>query len=479
MSPFLVVLIGVVFVIVAIAKLKIHPFFALILAALLVGILSPVPLDSLKPLKEGEVAPPHATLVLQHTAMHFGVLAGKIGIVIVLAAVIGLALMESGAADKITRRLLALLGEKRANYALLGSGYILSVPVFFDTVFYLLVPLARALRMRTGRNFLLYIMAICAGGVVTHSLVPPTPGPLIMVEALGLDLGQAILGGFLLGLPPALLGGILLPRFLSRRIDPPIRDVAGSSTEELEAIVNKPESELPGFFVSILPVILPVVLITVHSIVGAIQKASETPESYAWLFAVTSFLGDKLFALGLGTALALWLMARQKGYSLKKLTQSLEPALMSAGIIILITCAGGSFGSMLKSIGLEEAIKPLIEDNEKTGLVFILIAWGISVVMKVAQGSGTVAMITASSIMAGIVGPDTALGYHMIYIFGAIAFGSMVVSWMNDSGFWVVCKMSGFTEEETLKTWTVMLGVMGVVGLVEVLVLAWLLPLAG
>ena len=228
----------------------------------------------------------------------------------------------------------------------------------------------------------------------------------------------------------------------------------------------------------LLPVMLPVVLITLHSVIGAIRKASESPESYDAIMRVTSFLGDKLFALGLGTVIAVWLMARQKGHSLKSLTQALEPALMSAGIIILITAAGGAFGAMLKSVGLREEIAGMVEGNEGFGLVFILIAWGIAAVMKIAQGSATVAMITASSIMGGILGTDTDLGFHMIYIFAAVAFGSKFMSWMNDSGFWVVCKMSGFTEEEALKSWSVMLGAMGVVGLFEVLILAWLLPLA-
>ncbi|MEM7263568.1 MAG: hypothetical protein AAF488_16390, partial [Planctomycetota bacterium] len=283
---------------------------------------------------------PQASLALEAAGTFLGSLAGKISIVIALAAVVGQALMESGAADKITRRLLGFLGEKRANFALLGSGYVLSVPVFFDTVFFLLVPLARALRMRTGKNFLLYVMAICAGGAVTHSLVPPTPGPLIMVEFLDLDLGQAILGGFLLGLPVAIFGGIILPMWLTKFVDPPLRETAGSSNEELEAIVSKDEKELPGFLVSIAPVALPVLLITAHSVLGAFQRISPVPESYESILTITSFFGDKLFALGLGTAIALWVLVRQKGYSLGDLMKSLEPALGAAGTIILITCAG-------------------------------------------------------------------------------------------------------------------------------------------
>lgn len=479
MSPFIVLVIGVAFIIAAITILKIHPFFALLLAAVLVGMLARPDL----PAEPGEEGLPRATLALEVTAREFGSLAGKIGIVIALAAVIGQCLMQSGAADKITRRLLGLMGESRANYALLGSGYILSVPVFFDTVFFLLVPLARALRLRTGRNYILYVMAICAGGVVTHSLVPPTPGPLVMLEKLdiGLHLGTAILGGFLLGLPAAFFGGILLPRWLLRFGDFPMRDAPGSSTEELEEIVSKPESELPGFWASALPVILPVVLITLHSVLdavprSAVEKVFADPSAFDGILGVTSFLGNKHLALGLGTAIALWVLARQKRYSLARLTASLEPALMAAGTIILITCAGGAFGAMLKLTGIGEQLQGLAGSG--SGLLLLLIAWGISSVMKIAQGSGTVAMITAASIVGGILKTGVELPFHPIYVFAAIAYGSMVTSWMNDSGFWVVCKMSGFTQKETLRTWSIQLGSMGIIGLIEVLILSQILPLA-
>ena len=180
-------------------------------------------------------------------------MAGKIGIVIALAAVIGQCLMESGAADRITRTLLNIFGEKRANWALLLSGYCLSIPVFFDTVFFLLVPLARAMSLRTGKNYMGYVMAICAGGGITHGIVPPTPGPLLMAETLNIELGQAILGGFLIGLPVALFGGLVRPRLLvSRGRELPMRDTPGASTADLQEIVDRSEKELPGFFLSLI-----------------------------------------------------------------------------------------------------------------------------------------------------------------------------------------------------------------------------------
>ena len=476
MSPFLILLIGVLFIVAAIIWLKLHPFFALILAAVLVGIL---------PSNAVEVAPgvsvwEQALSSFESSATGLGLMAGKIGIVIALAAVIGQCLMESGAADRITRTLLNIFGEKRASWALLLSGYCLSIPVFFDTVFFLLVPLARAMFLRTGKNYMGYVMAICAGGVITHGIVPPTPGPLLMAETLNIELGQAILGGFLIGLPVALFGGLVLPRlFVSRGLDLPMRDTPGASTAELQEIVDRPEKELPGFFVSILPVALPVILITAHSVWKALGNESD----------VLALLGNKNLAMFIATGVAMALLARSKGYNLKQLTTAIEPALREAGVIILITAAGGAFGGMLKETGVGKTISDMVtgyvDGGEGTwglGVLLIFIAWGSAAVMKVAQGSGTVAVITAAGIMAGVLaGLDEAeveLPYHKIYIFAAISFGAKVISWMNDSGYWVVCKMSGFTEKETLKTWTAQLAAMGVFGLVEVLILSYLFPLA-
>lgn len=475
MSPFLILLIGVLFIVAAIIWFKLHPFFALILAAVLVGLL---------PSTAVEVAPgvsvwEQALRSFENSAAGLGLMAGKIGIVIALAAVIGQCLMESGAADRITRTLLNIFGEKRANWALLLSGYCLSIPVFFDTVFFLLVPLARAMFLRTGKNYMGYVMAICAGGVITHGIVPPTPGPLLMAETLNIELGQAILGGFLIGLPVALFGGLVLPRlFVSRGLDLPMRDTPGASTADLQEIVDRSEKELPGFFVSILPVALPVILITAHSVWKALGNESD----------VLALLGNKNLAMFIATGVAMTLLARSKGYNLKQLTTAIEPALREAGVIILITAAGGAFGGMLKETGIGKTISDMVtgyvDGGEATGglgVLLIFIAWGSAAVMKVAQGSGTVAVITAAGIMAGVLaGLDeagVALPYHKIYIFAAISFGAKVISWMNDSGYWVVCKMSGFTEKETLKTWTAQLAAMGIFGLIEVLVLIHLFPL--
>ncbi len=511
---FTVLLAGILFVVLAVTVLRIHPFLALILAAFLVGLLSPVPLglreevefetarldfrlnngvitaDEYRQLKgttrqrvrerlEARPQKPGAEAVqaLELTTREFGSTAASIGLVIVLAAIIGQCLMESGAADKITRRLLAFLGEKRAPLALLGSGYFLSVPVFFDTVFFLLVPLARALRLRTGKNFLLYVLAVCAGGTITHSLVPPTPGPLLMVENLsdqGLTLGAAIGFGFLLGLFPSAVG-LWLARTLNRRLDISPGPALGVDDEQLQEILHRPESRLPGFLPSVLPVVLPVVFISGNTVLETVVKGTVSLPD--WLMATSAFLGNKNMALLIGTAFAAAVLIRHQRLSLRAFSEKLEPAILSAGVIILITAAGGAFGKMLARAGISDALQGWMGDSEYAAAGYILLAWVLAAIMKIAQGSGTVAMITASGMMAAILGSEPVLPCHPIYVFAAIGFGGLLISWMNDSGFWVVGKMSGFTEKETLKTWTPLLAIMGIAGLVEVLILSFFFPM--
>ena len=455
--PFAVLAMGIVFVILAIAVFRIHAFISLILAAVFVGALS----DSLPGAEEGN----HFVTAIGLAMTEFGTTAGKIAWVIALAAIIGVCLMESGAADRIVRGMVRTLGESRAGVALVLCSFFLSIPVFFDTVFFLLIPLGQALAFRLGRNYLYFVMAVCSGGVITHGLVPPTPGPLVMVETLGLNLGFTIVAGIGLGLIPA-FSGLYFGKWLEGRLDIGVRESPGIRIVDIEAIVSKEDSELPSFFMSMLPVVLPVFLIAATSFLAIWTTEGQ-------FYELMQILGNKNVAMLLGTIIALYLLAKQRGVSFRALGEVIEGPLGMAGTIILITSAGGSFGAMIRHAGVGDSIRMATED---TGFSLIIMAWLVAAIMKVAQGSGTVSMITTSGIIAAIIGNGTGLGYSPVYLFAAIAFGSQMGSWMNDSGFWVVCKLSGFTEKETLKTWTALLAVMGIVGLVEVLIVSSIVP---
>jgi gluconate:H+ symporter, GntP family len=445
--PFVVLLLSVGVVVTLITKWRFHPFVALMLAALFVGLLSPAlpPVPGQNPL----------ITVIELPMAEFGIMAGKIAWVIALAAVIGTAMMESGAAEQIVNRLLNTLGEKRAALALVISGFILSIPVFFDTVFFLLIPLGITLARKTGKDFVLYVGAIGGGAVIAHSIVPPTPGPLIMAETLGIAVGTVILAGLAAGVIPALtvLG---VANWLNRKLTIPLR-----LTDEHVPSVQDP----PSLALSLLPIVTPLLMISLASVVEV--ATGNLPD---WV----AFQGNKNIAMGVGTFLALFLWTKTQKLSAQDLWGGIAKPLEVGGVIILITSAGGAYGAMIQHSGIGQAIRLATQGFR---VHYILLAWLIASVMKIAQGSGTVSMITAAAIMASLIGPQYQLPYHPIYILLSIGFGSLFVSWMNDSGFWVVARMSGFTEKEGLQTWTLMLAIISVVGLLQVLLFSWLLPL--
>jgi GntP family gluconate:H+ symporter len=375
--------------------------------------------------------------------------------------------MESGAADKITRVFVRALGEKHSSISLLSSGYVLSVPVFFDTVFYLLVPLARAMRVRTGKNYLLFLMSISAGGAVTHSMVPPTPGPLAMAATLNIDLGMMILVGAIVGLPMSIVGWFYAI-YRDKQLDIPLRETPGLTLKELEELAAQRDDQLPSFFMAMLPIVLPVLFITSNTVAVAMYG-----ETLPQLTSVTGFLGNPNFALLVSAAISLYLLASQKGYSLGELARPVETAFASGGLIILITAAGGAFGGMLV---LAQVGKTLGDMSQAWGIPVLLLSFLLGALLKVAQGSGTVAMITVSSIMAPII-LATPPPFHAVYVACAIGSGSLVGSWMNDSGFWIYKQMSGLTEIEALQTWTPLLVVLGVTGYVVTQIAAILVPL--
>ena len=274
LNPLVILLIGVVVVVGMIIVLRVNAFIALITAAMVVSLLS-----------AGELGEK-----ISRVADAFGDAAAKIGIVIALAAVIGKCLMDSGAADRIVRSFLKVLGEKRSSWALMGSGFVLSIPVFFDTVFYLLVPLARSLWKRTHKNYVLYVTAIGCGAAITHTLVPPTPGPLIMAEFLNIKLGLMIMMGVLVGFPTAVVG-LWVCRVMNRVFDIPMRPYSGETEPDPLA-----DEELPPLWLSLLPILLPVILICTNTVTEtalseATIAAMKSGRVFDWL-GWTAIFGD-------------------------------------------------------------------------------------------------------------------------------------------------------------------------------------------
>ena len=499
LAPLGVLLASIIFIVVAIGVLRMHAFIALILAALFAGWLTP-----------GE--PGHFVQVIKDVSAGFGATAAGVGIVIALAAIIGMCLMDSGAADRIVRTFMNVFGEKRAGWALLISGFVLSIPVFFDTMFFLVIPIARMLAIRTGKNYLFFVLCIGAGGAITHSIVPPTPGPLLVGNELQLNVGTTIIAGLAAGILPAIVA-MYFAKWLNAKGDIPVRSADGEG-EPASAPTEKSDSELPSFFAAVFPILLPVVLLGAFSVIDmveennlrkdtaildsvtstitadsqvaeadrpqAIKKAYEAeldkPENHTQAHTILKFLGDKIIALGLGALAAMLVLMRQTKLNLKEIGNKCAGPLETAGLIILITSAGGAFGKIIKATGISDVMQAYAED---WNINLILLAWFVTAIVRIAQGSATVSMITGVALMTSILDSGIQVDYHVAYIYLAIGFGSITCSWMNDSGFWIVGRLSGFTERETLRSWTPMLTIIAVVGLIETLIMSKILPLAG
>ena len=448
MIPLLILLLGVIIVVGMIVGLRINAFVALITAAIVISILSP-----------GEWS-----TKIARVATSFGSTAGSVGIVIAMAAIIGVTMMKSGAADRVVQAFIHFLGQDRGSPALASSGFVLSIPVFFDTVFYLLIPLARSMYSQTGRDYLKYVVAIAAGAAATHALVPPTPGPLVIAENLSVDLGTMIIIGALVALP-ATIFGLMYAGWLNRRMPVPMRDVPGIESSESQL------STLPGLAVSVLPIVLPIFLIAGKTVF--LPFVSDDTILARWVYV----LGDANMALLLAAIASTTLYISMRRPSGKVLGAVIEQSLMSGGLIILITAAGGTFGSMLKEAQIGPAISELFAGSSGvSGVGMLILGFGVASLLKFAQGSSTVAMITASAMLAAMITPES-LDFNVVYLGTAIGGGSLVGSWMNDSGFWIYSKMSGLTEVETLKSWSVLLVILGAsAGILSVL-LSIALPL--
>jgi GntP family gluconate:H+ symporter len=395
----------------------------------------------------------------------FGATAREIGILIAMAAILGKTLMESGAAERIVDSCRRLLGDDRVALAFLVSAFVLAALVLSDTTFYLLIPLAQAMRLRNGRDYTLYILAIVAGATMTHSLVPPAPGPVFVAAALHVPLGTMILGGAFIG-AIASTSGFIYALWANRRWDIPLRTSLAIDANHMR--LSDPET-LPPLWSSLIPVLLPITLIAARAV------ADSYPPAHPVLLRLLKTLGEKNVALSLGAAAGLILVAARRKVSkpAESFSASVGHGLSSAGVMVLIIAGGGAFGYVLRQTDIAATLKELLPASK---LALIPLAFLVAAAVRTAQGSAIVAMVTAAGIVAPIAAA-TDLGYNAVYLATAIGCGSKPVMWMNDAGFWIIGKTSGFTETETLKTATVLMIIMAVMGLLATMLAASLFPL--
>jgi len=443
MTPLGILLVALVIVVGGVLLLRVHPFLILIVAAFVVALLTPGAAGSAG----------------RRVAEGFGKTALDIGIVIAMASILGGCLSAAGAAERIVRSIQGVVGERRMPLALVCSAFVLGIPMFAESVFFLLLPLARAAWQRTGRGYLLCVLAIVAGGTMSHSLVPPTPGPLFVADALGVGMATMIGFGSLVGFAAA-LSGLAYARWADARwpVDPPADRPAA------EPASSRP---LPPLWAALVPIALPVVLISLES--WAESAGDAFPAALA---PAVRLAGERTMALTLAALAAVGVLAVAGGPA-AEMRRTIQDAVAEAGAVLLLIAAGGALGGTLRQAGLQDVFSGLAPAG---GLAVVVVAWLVTATIRIAQGSATVAMITA----AGVMGPAVATGAagcHPVYVALAIGCGSKMGMWMNDGGFWVIARMSGLSEVQTLRSAAAMVSIEGLVGLLLTLALAAAFPL--
>lgn len=438
-------LVGLVFLAVAtllvlVLYVRLHAFVALLLTSLVVAVLGGIPLADIAGIVEDGMG---STL-------------GYIATVIGLGAMVGEMLRQSGGAEQIAQTLLRTFGDDRAPWALSLTGLLVAIPVFFDVALILFIPLVYTLSERTGKSLLFYAIPLLAGIAVAHSFIPPTPGPVAVAGLLGADLGWVILFGVLAGVPSILVGGVLYGRYIGQQIH---LDVPESMREDPDG-GPKGDPSLPSFGQALSVIGLPLLLILGGTVSDVLLAEGTT------LRAALSFVGHPFVALVLAVLLAFYVLGVRGGYAMDDVQQIATKGLEPVGLIILVTGAGGVLGQVLVETGVGDA---LADAMAASNLPVVVLAFLIAVVVRVSQGSATVSMVTA----AGLVAPVFESGDYAAPVVGlttiAIAAGATVLSHVNDSGFWLVSRYLGMDESETLRAWTVMETIVGVVGFLVVL----------
>ncbi|KKI86869.1 GntP family permease [Shouchella clausii] len=413
-----------------VVKTKVHVFLALIIAASITGLV-------------GGMAPPD---VVNAITEGFGSTLGSIAIVIGFGVMMGRILEVSGAAERLAYTIVKVLGKRKEEWAMAITGYIVAIPIFVDSAFIILSPLAKALSKQTGKSIVALAIALAGGAVVIHSAVPPTPGPLGVAGIFDIDIGWMIISGMLFAIP-IVIAIVIYAKWLGKRIyQVPSEDGMDWVRPEKQLDVEqwleeKEQKELPSLLRSCLPIVVPIVLIFMNTTLNAMEASGPFVD-------YITFFGSPVIAVGIAVLLAIYGLFGhiQRSEALERM----EEGIKQAGIVLLVTGAGGALGFVLRQTGVGEHIGEIVVN---TGIPAILLPFVIATLIRFIQGSGTVAMITAASISAPILAD---MDVNMVLAAQAAALGSLFFSYFNDSLFWVVNRTIGIKQaKEQILVWSV------------------------
>lgn len=451
--------IGIAVLIFLVLKTKVQAFLALIICTVIVGVVGGMPLLN----TTIEVDGVEKTFgIINSITSGFGGTLGSIGIIIGFGVMMGQIFEVTGAAKRMAYTFLKLFGKKREEEALALTGFLVSILIFCDSGFVVLAPIAKAISRATKKSFIGLGVALAAGLVITHSLVPPTPGPLGVCGIFGIDVGSFILLTIILALPMTIACIAYSRLYLSKKY----YRIPNEDGEVVEAPYREPDydgafamdmSGVPGALESFMPLLVPIVLILINTVATAVGATTGIME-------ILIFLGQPIVAVGIGLLVAIFTLGRK--LDRHTCLSEMEKGMMSAGIIMLVTGGGGALGQIIKDSGLGNF---MAEGLAQTAIPIVVLPLLISTAMRFIQGSGTVAMTTAASISAPII-----IASGASPLLGAIAccVGSLFFGYFNDSYFWVVNRTLGVSEaKDQLRVWSVTSTIAWAVGVVEVLVL--------
>jgi GntP family gluconate:H+ symporter len=424
---------AVVLLIALIARLKLHPLIALTAVSLAMGAAAGMPLAaSAKAFQDG-----------------VGAALGFIAIVVGIGTMLGKVMAESGAAARIATTLIGWFGERNVHWALMVVAFVLGIPVFFQVGFVLLIPLVFTIARRTGLSLIKIGIPLVAGLSVVHGMLPPHPAAMLAVGAFKADVGRTILYGLIVGLPTAALAGPIFGSWIARRIVLPVENplaVQLSESDDSRVV-------LPGFAISLFTVLVPVILMLVATAADATLPADNTAR------VTLRFVGNPIVALLLALLFSFWSLARPRGFTREQVLKFCNDCLAPTATILLVIGAGAGFNQVLIASGVGGAVATIARGSHASPLI---LAWVVAALIRVATGSATVAMTTA----AGLVAPIAAtLGTPAELLVLATGAGSLMLSHVNDAGFWLVKEFFNMTVQQTLETWTVAETIIGVAGL--------------
>ncbi len=433
-------LVAILGLILLITRWRVHPFIALTLAAGFLGLTAGMPVD----------------LVMKSFQDGFGGVLGFVGIVLGLGTMLGKMMAESGGADRIARTLIDAFGKERVHWAMMFAAFLVGIPLFFEIGFVLLIPLVFIVARRTGVSLIRIGIPLLAGLSVVHGLVPPHPGPLLAIGVFGADIGKTIFYGLLVGLPTAMIAGPIFGKFISKYVP------GEASPELLEQLAREPEArELPGFGITLLTVLLPVGLMLLKTFADVALDEKNIVRQ--WM----DFIGHPITALLAALLLSLYTFGFARGFTSKQIMKFVDDSLAPTAAIVLIIGAGGGFKQMLVASGVGNAIGHMALNAQVSP---ILLAWLVAGLIRIATGSATVATITGAGIVAPLATMVPGVNRELLVL--ATGAGSLILSHVNDAGFWLVKQYFNMTVAETFKTWTVMETLISVVAIVFIMLLS-------